>query len=199
MQNQRISSIPYPTPFAYLEICNLSVKLSLLCVKQFYIYCFRCSISYIVHYKVVSETDKTKYCKNSKRFESIREDIIFTCQMYVMVIGFTSLFLSNKLINKMCLLLLFILFITDTIVSKIYFNHYLAAFAGVFDGYDTNLGVFKILLTTLVLFLILRKIFILLTGEEPIIVMERGFTSNYIFTVLVLVGGIVLSYLIPWS
>lgn len=139
--------------------------------------------------------------QNTNRFESIREDIVFTCQMYVLVIGLISLFLGKQLINKICLPLLFILFITDAIVSKVYYNWFLAPFAGVFDKYDTNLGVFKILPITLILYLILRKIFILLTGEEPKIVGKYAFfdgTGNYLFTLLVVLGGIVLSFLVPW-
>jgi len=139
--------------------------------------------------------------QNNIRFVSIRGDIIFIAQMYVMVIGIISLCLGNKLINKIYFPLLFILFIIDAVISKVYYNCFLAPFAGVFDTYDSNLGVFKILPFTLTLYVIFRKFFILIKGEEPEIVGRYAFfdgTGNYLFTILVILGGIVLSFLVPW-
>lgn len=136
--------------------------------------------------------------QKTNRFESIREDIINLCQTYVVVIGFSSLFLAKVLTNKMCLPLLFILFIADTIISKVYYNSFLASYAGVFDKYDSNLCVFKILPVALIIYVILRKVFIYVTGEEPKIVLNREFTGNYLFTLLVILGGIIISSFIPF-
>lgn len=135
------------------------------------------------------------------RFESFRENIDFAVVIYVFLIEAITLHLGNKLINKICLPLLFIHFILNVVISKVYYNYFFIPYDNTLYTYNSNMGLLKILPITLTLYVILRKVFMYLTGEEPKIVGKSAFFSdfcNYLFTILVLLGGIALTFIIPF-
>lgn len=131
------------------------------------------------------------------------QGIVGTILLIYALMGYILMFsvVEKEAMHKSYLPLLFCLFVAIFIISNVYYNYIFAPFSKNTKDYMKYFILLKTLPTSVISYTIIRKIFMLFTTKEPKLVGKFDWMTdpgNWLFTMMVFLGGFGAAYFIPW-